>query len=319
MFRVVVFGGGRGGEAVAEYLEEELGVVEVVRAIDWSPAVEEVELLARAERDLVRFWGRGVTIVLADGAWAQDQLWERLRARHPGQSMVRMGISWRQVKRCCPSDGVVVALSTRMQNESWGAELREKLPKLTWMWPDGRSWGELIDQDLMTGEILRRDLKRDFGEALNHDDTVRARRQARLREAEVEVSIREVSPGAGRAHLTLAQTITLEKHRVKLVATLAKLTEFKERQAKERELQLLRREPREVMSVWPGEDTEDLAELRRPSTVLLMDARLWAWRSEIEQIFGWRAQVLDCRRKLFRDTCVALGLLGVDGKSGRET
>ena len=57
MLRVGGYGRGRGGEAVAEYLEEELGVVEVVRAIDWSPAVEEVELLARAERDLVRFWG----------------------------------------------------------------------------------------------------------------------------------------------------------------------------------------------------------------------------------------------------------------------
>ena len=40
MLRVVVYGRGRGGEAVAEYLEEELGVVEVVRVIDWSPAVE---------------------------------------------------------------------------------------------------------------------------------------------------------------------------------------------------------------------------------------------------------------------------------------
>ena len=318
MLRVVVYGRGRGREMVAEYLEEELGVVEVVRVIDWSPVVGKTELLARTERDLARFWGRGVTIVLADGVWVQDQLWERLRARHPGQSMVRMGISWRQVKRYWPSDGVVVAQSTQMQNESWGVELREKLPKLTWMWPDGRSWGELIDQDLMTGEVLRRDLKRDFGGMLCHDDTVRARRQARLREAGVEVGIRETSPGAGRTHLTLAQTITLEKHRVKLVATLAKLTEFKERQAKERELHLSRREPREVMSVWPGEDMEDLTEIKRPSAVLLMDARLWAWRSEIEQIFGWRTQVLDCRRKLFRDTCVALGLLGVDGERSKE-
>ena len=55
MLRVVVYGRGRAGEVVAEYLEEELGVVEVVRVVDWVPTEVTGEAwLERAEQNLAR-------------------------------------------------------------------------------------------------------------------------------------------------------------------------------------------------------------------------------------------------------------------------
>ena len=323
MLRVVVYGRGRAGEVVAEFLEEELGVVEVVRVIDYAPApTNRAEWEERAERNLARFWTRGVTVVLSDYGWASGEIVKRMRKRHPRHQFVRLEVSAGKVRRYCFENCVVAALSTREPCEVWGEELRGRLPKLTWALPDGKSWGRLIDQDLMTQEILARDLRRDFG--LAEDEKSGAEDVEGGPEGVMRSSVgrprsvgRPKSVGV-RTHLTLAQTITLEKHRVKLVATLAKLTEFEQSQAKERAAQLAQREPRQPMLVWPSEDTDELARPLRPAVVLLLDPRLWLWRTEIEQIFGWQAQVLDFRKKLFRDTRVALGLLGVDGKAGRE-
>ena len=72
------------------------------------------------------------------------------------------------------------------------------------------------------------------------------------------------------------------------------------------------------MMVWPGEDADELVMPLKPSVVVLLDPRLWLWKEEIGQIFGWQVQVLDFRKKLLRDTCMALGLLGVDGDRSKE-
>ena len=164
MLRVVVYGRGRAGEVVAEFLEEELGVVEVVRAIDYAPApTNQAEWEERAERNLARFWTRGVTVVLSDYGWASSEVVRRMRKRHPRHKFVRLEVSAGKVRRYCFENCVVAALSTREPCEAWGEELRGRLPKLTWALPDGKSWGRLIDQDLMT--LLKRALtdQRGFG------------------------------------------------------------------------------------------------------------------------------------------------------------
>lgn len=51
MLRIVVFGGGHGGELFADYLEEALPVVEVIRVIDWQNA-EAIRKKARTAREI---------------------------------------------------------------------------------------------------------------------------------------------------------------------------------------------------------------------------------------------------------------------------
>ena len=304
MLRIVVYGRGKAGEVVAEYLEEELGVVEVVRVVDWALAEAMGEAwVERAEQNLARFWGRVATIVLAD---CESRGLTQLRRRHPEQKLVQLGINRRLLRQRCARDGVVALLAgSEVGEDGHLMEARRGLPKLTWLLPDGRSWGRLIDRDLMTEEILRRDLARDF------EVEVRAGMARDRTRFEVE--------SRPRTRLTLAQAITIEKHRVKLVATVAKLAQFEVAQARERAWQLAQRGERRAVMVWPGEDADELAMPLKPAVVVLLDPRLWLWKEEIGRIFGWQVQVLDFRKKLLRDTCAALGLLGVDGERSRET
>ena len=191
MLRVVVYGRGRAGEVVAEFLEEELGVVEVVRVIDYAPApTNQAEWEERAERNLARFWTRGVTVVLSDYGWASSEVVKRMRKRHPRHKFVRLEVSAGKVRRYCFENCVVAALSTREPCEAWGEELRGRLPKLTWALPDGKSWGRLIDQDLMTQEILTRDLRKDFVPSIygiNNDEGVN---RGEIREVTVDFRIK---------------------------------------------------------------------------------------------------------------------------------
>ena len=228
-----------------------------------------------------------------------------MRQRHPEQNLVALGINRRLLRQRCIRDGAAALLAgAEVGEDERLMDLKRDLPKLTWLLPDGRSWGTLIDRDLMTMEILWRDLARDFK---LETQTEAVRGGARLE-----------TLSRSRTRLTLAQTITIEKHRVKLVATVAKIAQFEVAQARERAWQLAKRGERRAMMVWPGEDADELVMPLKPAVVVLLDPRLWLWKEEIGQIFGWQVQVLDFRKKLLRDTCMALGLLGVDGERSKE-
>lgn len=310
MLKIVVYGRGRGGEVVAEYLEEELGVIEVIRVIDWAPA-EAVgeEWLARAERNLARFWGRVAAIVLAD---TRDIYLRRLQTSHPEQKIVALGVNKAQIQRNCSFGKTVAILSTYgLDGCSWHHDLQQRLPRVVWMLPDGVSWGSLIDQDLMSFEVLCQDLKQDFGECLELD---------RGEECGTEAQLPIVMPEKRiRARLSLAQAITLEKHRIELVSTVMRLEQFGLKQARERRRQLAQRGRRARMLIWGGKEEITTVAVSLPDVVLLIDPRLWLWKEEIAQIFGWQVQIMDFRKKLLRDTCVSLGLLGIDGERNRDT
>lgn len=62
-----------------------------------------------------------------------------------------------------------------------------------------------------------------------------------------------------------------------------------------------------------SEGSPDNIELLRPDVVLLLNTHFWLIKPELEDLFGFRARVLDFRQKLLHDTCRALGLRGVDG------
>lgn len=165
MLKIVVFDGGWGGEVVANYLEEELSVVEVVRVIDWKNAPydeKSVEEIAEyAEENLQGYFGKVDLIVL--GGYAVGLAKKILRERHPEQEFISPEINYDLIlrARCYPEQVAILAGKT-VYNSLVRSEVREKLPYSTLILPDCGGWEELINEDLMTKEILRTELAWDF-------------------------------------------------------------------------------------------------------------------------------------------------------------
>ncbi len=165
MLKVVVFDGGWGGEVVANYLEEELSVVEVVRVIDWKNAPydeKSVEEIAEyAEENLQEYFGKVDLIVL--GGYAVGLAKKILRERHPEQEFISPEINYDLIlrARCYPEQVAILAGKT-VYNSLVRSEVREKLPYSTLILPDCGGWEELINEDLMTKEILQAELAWDF-------------------------------------------------------------------------------------------------------------------------------------------------------------
>ncbi len=165
MLKVVVFDGGWGGEVVANYIEKELGVVEVVRVIDWKntpyddKTVEEITDLI--EDNLRNYLGKVDLIVL--GGYATGLATDILNERHPEQNFVGPKINYDLILRArCYPEQIAVLAGKITNNLLVSSEVREKLPDSTLILPDCKGWEELINEDMMTKEILRTELACDF-------------------------------------------------------------------------------------------------------------------------------------------------------------
>lgn len=173
MLKIVVFDGGWGGEVVANYLEEELNVVEIVRVIDWKNApydeksVEEITKFA--EENLQEFFGKVDLIVL--GGYAASLAKETLCEKHPEQKFVGPEINYDLIlrARCYPEQVAILAGKT-VYDSLVRTEVREKLPYSTLILPDCEGWEELINEDMMTKEIVRAELAWDFVLQKQKDD-----------------------------------------------------------------------------------------------------------------------------------------------------
>ncbi len=66
----------------------------------------------------------------------------------------------------------------------------------------------------------------------------------------------------------------------------------------------------------PQPAVEDFVPLHS-DVVLILNTNFWENKVDLEAIFGYKVRVLDFRQKLLHDTCMALGLLGVDGKRSK--
>lgn len=165
MLKIVVFDGGWGGEIVANYLEEELGVVEVIRVIDWKnvPYDEKSaeEIAEFAEENLQAYFGKVNLIVL--GGYAAGLAKKILSERHPEQEFIGPEINYDLIlrARCYPNQVAILAGKT-VYNSLVQTEVREKLPYSTLILPDCGGWEELINDDMMTKEIVRAELAWDF-------------------------------------------------------------------------------------------------------------------------------------------------------------
>lgn len=296
MLKVVVFDSGWGGELVADFLMGELTTVEVVRAIDWAHApycgkpVEEI--CALADATLQRYIGEADLIVL--GGYAVSLALDFLREKYPLQKFVGMGINYDMVLRSRKFPGQVVLLMDQLTSESeLRQELRQTLPYSTLIIPDCTGWEDLINENLMTPEILRQDLGYDFV-------LVPMKRRCKCIVKTVEPTFDDIVVQAASCRPEL-----FEEKQQALRTAIAKFTQAAKIAANEEQMaeQAMVKQNAEVerRNNW------------QPDVILLLNTHFWEIKLELEEIFGYRVRVLDFREKLLHDVCVALKLRGTHG------
>lgn len=256
MLRVVVYDGGWGGEVVARFLTEELGMVEVVRVIDWNHApyenktVKEVCQLAR--QNLARYIGRVDLIVL--GGYAVTAALEELRGAFPTQTFVGVNADCRRLLKSRMFPRRVALLMSEVTRDSGVCQAVQcELPSAEMVVPECVGWEALANGHHLVPAILRRELGGDFALVKRPGKT--ARRQSLLEQIRAEKA---------------AGGVVRESRGIQV------------------------------------------------DMVILLETYLWEVKTEIEELFGWRVRVIDFREQLLRDVCVALKLLGVDGRQSRR-
>ncbi|MBQ9019872.1 hypothetical protein IJ096_00915 [Candidatus Saccharibacteria bacterium] len=160
MLKAVVFDSGWGGEMFADYLEERMPVVEVIRVIDWRRAPYgdrgRAEICVMVDKVLQPFIGEADVIVLASYAVTVAAL-SYLRWKYPEQKFVgfEMGLSDYVVEKKNYSNTVMV-LATGVVEKS-ASFMREMLTMRGKhiLRPDCAGWTKLVDDGEMTERKLR--------------------------------------------------------------------------------------------------------------------------------------------------------------------
>lgn len=284
MLKIIVYDCGWGGELVANYLENELQTVEVIRLIAWRPCPQSLaEMTAFADeiaRDLLPYIGEVDLVVL--GGYMVAQTLEDLRQRFSEQLFVAVSLNYDQILRVKYAPGAVVVLCHPLLPDlPVCTELQEQLCRSTIIIPDCGGWQELIDRDLMTEEVLRANLEQDFRLA-PRDSPPRVPILAKRPDLDTKCAL-EQRPRC--------QALLMAIEQFELAAAAAKDDE-----------QVLLKQA-------AAESRNSL----QPDVALILDTHLWGMRAELERVFGWRVRVMDFREKLLHDVCFALKLRGVHG------
>lgn len=299
MLKIVVFDSGWGGELVADFLMRELTTVEVVRAIDWAHApycgksVEEICELA--DLNLRRFVGEVDLIVL--GGYAVSLALGYMKEKYPQQKFVGMSINYDMILRSRNFPGQVALLMDRLTSESeLRQELRTALPYSTLIIPDCTGWEELINENLMTEEILRRDLGSDFILAIPQ--------RRRQRAANDELSFDDIA-----TQVVVKKPEIFDSKEQALRAAIAKFSQASKAAVAD-ECKFAEDLANETLGI-------ERRGSWRPDVILLLNTHFWEIKLELEAIFGYKVRVLDFREKLLHDVCAALKLRGVHGKRAK--
>lgn len=162
MLKVVVLDSGWGGEAVANYIEDELAILDVIRVIDWRNAPyagkTRMEILQCIEAVLRPYWGRVQAVVLA--GFMPSLVVEALRRRHPETKFVDFNLSKLRITGV-PVKKVMILADSRLKETAEYKELRWRVWLYTTeiMEPNCDKWRKMIDEGEMTSEYLRRELE----------------------------------------------------------------------------------------------------------------------------------------------------------------
>ena len=158
MLKVAIFDSGWGGEMFADFVEQELATVEVIRVIDWRHAPycrrKEAEVRGLMEQALKPYIGRVSVIVIASNLASAVGL-EYLRRKYPGQKFTgfEIGLTHRlQAKR-------IVVITTRMvrKTKQYKKFLRKMDARV--MTVECDDWISLIDDGEMTKEKIKEKLE----------------------------------------------------------------------------------------------------------------------------------------------------------------
>lgn len=292
MLKIVVFDSGWGGELVANFLEEELNTVEIVRVIDWPNAPycnrEAEEICALVDDGLFGYIG-GVDLIVL-GGYAVSMALDFMCEKYPEQRFVGMDLNYDLILRSRNFPGNVVMLMDRLTSESVIRQnLRAALPYSTLIIPDCTGWEELINDNRMTPEVLRQDLGYDFTLA--------------------PVQEKRMKPESNESEMSLLEIIEKAEdkggNRQALRTAIAKFSQAAEAAVDDEKMmaQALMKQNAEI------ERRNDW----KPDVILLLNTHFWDIKLDLEEIFGWQVRVLDFREKLLHDVCVALKLRGTHG------
>lgn len=297
MRKIVVFDTGWGGELVADFLMQELKVVEVVRVIDWAHKIYSGMALDIdiAIECLAPYIGKVDLIVL--GGYTVGVMLRALRYAYPEQAFVAPSINYDKMLRSRQYPmKVAILMNCMLRDSALFRELREKLPFSTLVLPECANWEYLIDNNLMTKDVVRTELAWDFEVQVDgSEEMIRARREKEPEFSSLEM-LAEGSPEkralmrAIRSFGSAAREASLEERNATIEVA----------QAQKKFL-----------------ETNTTRTRVKPDLVLLLNTHFWEIKPEIERILGWRVRVLDFREKLLHDVCAALKLRGVDGNRAK--
>lgn len=161
MLKIVVFDGGRGGEVVANYLQEELQVVEVIPEIDWENAPYEDkrpdEICTLAVSLLRKYIGKVDLIVL--GGYTAALALEDLQEKYPEQKFVSVGVNYfRVLQGMTYPDRVTVMMNQSLMETKLCEDMRDNLPYSNISVPDSRGWESLTNEGKLSYEVLMAEL-----------------------------------------------------------------------------------------------------------------------------------------------------------------
>lgn len=153
MLKVVVFDSGWGGELFADYIEEEIPILEVIREIDWRNAPygsrSKEEIFRLTETAIKKYIGRADIIVIAAYLMTEISL-EKLKKKYPEQKF--LGFQLRLKKNV--GKKILVLASEALAGTTAFRGLEKTGREVDFARCDG--WEKLIDD----GEMRRDDLER---------------------------------------------------------------------------------------------------------------------------------------------------------------
>ena len=159
MLKIAVFDSGWGGDIVAQDLEENLAVVEVIRVIDWRNAPyaskSRRKICRLTELALKPYIGKVDVIVIA--SFEAQCAVRYLKARFPLQKFVTM--CWPHEWLSGERQHTIMILTGEKVKHSWEYYLwRRQFKGKKLIEPVCDHWTPLIDEGVMTRKILQREL-----------------------------------------------------------------------------------------------------------------------------------------------------------------
>lgn len=160
MLKVVVFDSGCGGDVVADYLAQELEVIEVVRVININLSLETgtlPEICHFAKMCLRAHIGKVDLIVL--GGYVVSLALGFLQQEYPQQKFTSVGINYYRILHSTIFPDQVAIMADKVLFEAVvRKEVCQELPYSTIILPDCSGWDHLINEGQMSMEVLRSDL-----------------------------------------------------------------------------------------------------------------------------------------------------------------